>query len=71
MVYEIENGKELDYECVKNEVQINTEMIDLSARADVTMILNVLKELHSDLSLDQFDNIQIYRGGVDLLRIVL
>ena len=60
----------IDYEKLQQNVQTDTNLISLGAREDVILILKVLSEVHDVLHLEQFDSIQIYRGGVDLLRIV-
>ena len=52
-----------------SQVETNPELISLSARDDVKLVLENLAQVSSTLSLEQFDSIQIYRGGVDLLRI--
>jgi hypothetical protein len=67
----VEVDKVVDYDDIIRRVQDNTEMIALSARDDLKLTLSVLRELHAELCLHQFDYIQIHRGGVDLLRIIL
>ncbi len=67
----VKSDKKPDYDAILRQVQENPEMIALSAREDLAIILLMLKELHDELFLAQFDSIQIYRGGVDLLRIDL
>ncbi len=58
------------YEQVNKEVEVHPELISLNAVDDVQLVLTTLKEVHETLHLESFDMIQIYRGGVDLLRLV-
>ncbi len=69
MTYEVESV--VDYPAIIAATEKNPEMIALSGREDVKMVLETLKELHDELHIHQFDSIQIYRGGVDLLRVIL
>ncbi len=55
---------------IEAAIPSNTELIALSAVADVLCILRVLQEVKDIAHLDQFDSVQIYRGGIDLLRVV-
>ncbi len=48
----------------------NAELISVSARNDIFVTIDTLATLHEKLALYSFDSIQIYRGGIDLLRIV-
>ena len=50
-------------------VEKNNELRALSAIDDLKMALEVLEKVREMLSIDTFDYIQFYRGGVDLLRI--
>ena len=71
--YWVETVEQLNmgtYEDLRRNLQSNTEMIAIGARDDVDVMLTVLSLVHDELSLSQFDYIQIYLGGVDLLRIV-
>ena len=60
----------IEYDKLQQNVHTNPTLISLGARDDVTLMLKVLSEVHDTLHLEQFDNIQICRGGVILLRIV-
>lgn len=53
-----------------HQAKSHPEMISLCAEEDVIGALEILGLVHEKLYLFQFDTIQIYRGGVDLLRIV-
>lgn len=64
----LDNGR-LEWDVIKTEVDKHSELIALGARNDLTHICNVLQEVEEVMHLDQFDNIQIYRSGLDLLRI--
>ncbi|PRP83950.1 galactokinase [Planoprotostelium fungivorum] len=57
----------LDLNAVKSEVETHPELISLSAVQDVSLTLDSLLLIQEELHLEQFDSIQIYRGGVDLL----
>jgi hypothetical protein len=57
-------------DAVIGEVTANAELLALNAVDDVLLTLRALKEIKDDAHLDQFDSIQINRGGVNLLRVV-
>lgn len=57
-------------DAVIGEVAANAELLALNAVDDVLLTLRVLKDIKDDAHLGQFDSIQIYRGGVNLLRVV-
>lgn len=61
----------LDYDYLEKYVEKCPELIALNAVSDITLVLQVLKEIHDIMHIDQFDCVQIYRGGVDLIRIRL
>lgn len=43
----------------------------VSIREDVLLVLDMLEEMKNELLLERMDMIQLYRGGLDVLRIVL
>jgi len=59
----------LDIEKILDQVRNEPEFIAVSAKNDLVLILEVLKEVKEELLLEKMDSIQIYRGGVDLLLI--
>jgi len=59
----------VDYDNLIRDVETQPEMIAVGARDDLKLLFKVLKEVHETLALDQFDSINVYRGGVDLVRI--
>lgn len=69
-VITVEETEELDFIAIADKIQTDPELIALGAREDVAQVLHVLNKMKDELHLQQFDSIQIYRGGVDLLRIV-
>lgn len=60
----------LDLDAAISYVQSHPEAVAISAREDLVLVLNILKELEEELVLNKFDQIQVYRGGLDLFRIV-
>lgn len=60
----------LDLDAAITYVQNHPEAVAISAREDLVLVLNILKELEEELVLNKFDQIQVYRGGLDLFRIV-
>jgi len=44
-------------------------MIRLSARDDLCLVLDFLRELQNEFHFELFDNIQIHRSGINLIRI--
>ena len=58
-----------DYSKVEQFIETNVNLISLDARDDLQMIIQSLKKVHDELHLDNFDCIQIFRCGIDLLRI--
>jgi hypothetical protein len=62
-------NSELKWNELRTFVRSHHEAIALSAREDLLMILNVMELVATELMLDKFDQIQIYRGGLDVLRI--
>lgn len=61
---------QLDLEKVRALVITHHEIIAINAREDLDMVLEVLLELQDELCLNHYDCIQIYRGGLYLLRII-
>jgi len=45
------------------------ELVALNANQDVAMALELLGKLQKHFALDKFDYVQVYRGGVDLVRL--
>ena len=66
--YEVDSA--IKWEELALWIESNPELIAIGARDDLRLITRVLKDVYNELHLEQFDSIQIYRGGVDLLRIV-
>ncbi len=60
----------LNLEEVERSVSTEAELIAINGVEDVRAVLRVLILLKDDMHLEQFDTIQIYCGGVDLLRVV-
>jgi len=61
----------LDFQAIKDFVTSHPEAIALSVRDDLILILQVMQQVKDELLLDKFDCIQIYRGGLDILRITI
>lgn len=61
----------LDIPAIKRYINSHPEAIALSVRTDLSLILDVINEVKEELWLSNFDCIQIYRGGIDILRINL
>lgn len=59
----------LDFDAAIDFVKQHPELIALSAREDLVQVLGILQQVQEEMSLDQFDGVQIYRGGLDLLLI--
>lgn len=60
----------LDLQAVESFVLSSAELIAIHGVQDVQDVVKVLILLKDDMHLDQFDTIQIHRGGVNLLRVV-
>ncbi|MNE55901.1 hypothetical protein D3C80_1507710 [compost metagenome] len=61
----------IHWDKIKHEVASDPEFLAVSARQDLQSVLTLLSQVNDELLLDKLDSIQIYRGGIDLLRIVL
>ena len=60
----------VDFAAVKSTAVSDTELIAISGVQDVVNALEALQLLREDMHLQQFDCVQVNRGGVGLLRIV-
>lgn len=59
----------INWQEVSTSVREDTEFVPVSAKEDLFRIIDLLKEFEDELLLYKMDMIQIYRGGIDLLRI--
>ena len=59
----------IDYDQVLKTIETDVNIIALSARDDLRLVIASLQLVHEELHLDQFDGIQIYRSGLHLIRI--
>ena len=57
------------YEDAMAKATAHPELIAINAAEDTKLVLHALDLVQKELHLDQFDSIQIYRGGIDILRI--
>jgi hypothetical protein len=60
----------LDWNDIRKKVLTHQEIVAIRARDDLSMITDLLEEFSEELVLHKFDMIQIYKGGLDILRIV-
>lgn len=59
-----------NWESILVNVNYDEELVAINAVNDINILLGILKEIQDDLHLQQFDSIQIYRGGVNIVRVI-
>ena len=67
---EYDTKGDLIWDSLKEFVGSHPEAIAISMREDLLVILGIMQEVADELNLEYIDQIRIYRGGLNIFRIV-
>lgn len=66
-----DNFDRLDLKAIRARVEQDVDFVAINIREDLLLVLEIIEEMKVELMLDKMDAIQIYRGGLDVLKIVI